>query len=123
MGIKNLNKFLKPHIFKFMTFKTILNKKIDNIDIELLFNQLNSSATFSMLNESMAYIYVTEGLGSMFTREGTFNVTCFICKFFCAYNSVVGKIAISIFLPIRIGFVPIRRSEGYRHFIKRLQIP
>ncbi|MDD1417436.1 nucleotidyltransferase domain-containing protein, partial [Dolichospermum sp. ST_con] len=48
----NLNKFLKPHIFKFMTFKTILNKKIDNIDIELLFNQLNSSATFSMLNES-----------------------------------------------------------------------
>lgn len=68
----NLGKFLKPHMFKFMTFKTPFNKKIDNIDPVAVFNQLNSSATFSMLNDSMAYIYVTEGLDSMFTREGTF---------------------------------------------------
>lgn len=68
----DLNKFLKPHMFKFMTFKTPFNKKIENIDSVAVFNQLNSSATFSMLNDSMAYIYVTDGLGSMFTREGTF---------------------------------------------------
>jgi predicted nucleotidyltransferase len=66
----DLHKFVKPHIFSFMSIKDLKFKKIE--DTSKFKDLLSNKFIYSQLNDSMILLYET-GLqnDSLFTREGT----------------------------------------------------